>query len=74
MNRYWLRKAEKDIRVAFPDADLMFDEFDCGRELGVCARVNNYRRAIRLGSDDAWVEKTKTLIEETTKGPPSADN
>lgn len=69
-NNYWLRKAEHDVRAAFPDADLLFELFDMGSSLGVRAKAKDYQRAVRLGSEDNWVEKVKALIAEVEAGAP----
>lgn len=61
----WLNKAETEIRQRFPLADFAFEPFDCGLQLGVCVKIGELRRAIRLESGDDWIKRTADLIDET---------
>lgn len=75
----WLHKAETEIREHFPQADIVFEPFDCGLadivfepfdcglQLGISVKIGELRRAIRLEMGDDWIKRTADLIDEMAK-------
>lgn len=60
----WLVEAEIKIRETFPVSDFAFEPLDAGRQLGVCVRKDNFRRAKRLGENQDWLAEVRLLINE----------
>ncbi len=65
-NDYWLRKAEKEIRAAYPDREMIFEPLDCSTSLGVVVRIGEVRKAIRLQSADPVAQFKDWLATDRT--------